>query len=377
MSTKLYLAAMSGTAGLSYSNPEGGRMKETAVGGKGRHRTAFLAVSAACAAAMVWMTGPYLLSLYLGATLAVLGYPAYHWLHGKGWRPWASAAAVTAATLLLVFSPLVGLSMMAVTEGGKIVGEMARPEQSPAKALSEALGRRPELRRLVGDSRRLEERMNSALRAAGQAASAVVFRFAKEIPEFLLQVALAFLAFYFFLVDGPRVRDAALRLGALDHGVQGELMKTLRDSTVSTVMAGLVAALVQAGLILAAFLLLGVPGAFFAGGLTFLFAWIPLVGTAPATVAGAAYLFSQEAWGRLAAMGVLGLLASVADSIVRPYVLKGREGMHPLLGFVAVVGGIRVFGMLGVFIGPILASLLVSLARMWPLVRDGGERIPR
>lgn len=348
-------------------------MEEAAVAGRGSHRTAFLAVFAACAAAMLWMTGPYLLSLYLGATLAVLGYPAYHWLHGKGWHPRTSAAAVTVATLLLVFAPLIGLSIMAVTEGGKLLLEVAQPEQSPAKALSEALSRRPELRRLVGDPRRLEGRMNSALRSAGQASSGVVLRFAKEIPEFLVQVALAFVAFYFFLVDGRLAKDAALRLGALDHGVQDELIRSLRDSTVSTVMAGLVAALVQSALILAAFLLLDVPGAFFAGGVTFLFAWIPLVGTAPATLAGAAYLFSQEAWGRLAGMGALGLLASVADSIVRPYVLKGREGMHPLMGFVAVVGGIRVFGMLGVFIGPILASLLISLAQMWPSVRSGGK----
>jgi predicted PurR-regulated permease PerM len=44
--------------------------------------------------------------------------------------------------------------------------------------------------------------------------------------------------------------------------------------------------------------------------------------------------------------------------------------MHPLVGLVAVFGGINMFGILGVFIGPILAAMLISLLKLWPQLRE-------
>ena len=124
--------------------------------------------------------------------------------------------------------------------------------------------------------------------------------------------------------------------------------------------------LLGAVMIASGFLILNVPGAFLAGGLTFIFAWIPVLGTLPASLAGTLYLYAQGETVKMFLMLGLALAAGLVDNVVRPLVLKGRADMHPLVGLVAIIGGIEMFGILGVFIGPIMAAMLLSLLRILP-----------
>jgi predicted PurR-regulated permease PerM len=66
-----------------------------------------------------------------------------------------------------------------------------------------------------------------------------------------------------------------------------------------------------------------------------------------------------------------GLFTGVIDNVVRTIVLKGRSNMHTLVTLVASFGGIGLFGIMGVFIGPVLASIGIALLQAWP---DIGRR---
>jgi predicted PurR-regulated permease PerM len=76
-------------------------------------------------------------------------------------------------------------------------------------------------------------------------------------------------------------------------------------------------------------------------------------------------------------MIVIGILTSLVDNFVRPIVLRGRGEMHPLVSLVAIFGGIQMFGLFGVFFGPILAAIVITLMTVWPMVgRRGGLPLP-
>ena len=331
------------------------------------HLITFLGALLACIAAVLWMVGPYLLSLFLGGTLAMLAYPAYRRLRARKWGPRTAATAVTALMLLLVILPLASFSILAVKQGIAIGRDLAHLKEFSPKVTA-ALNRSPLVSTVIGDPGRVDARLKSAIQAAGEFTRSAVLKLGRGVPEFLLQLVLALLAFFFFLLDGERFMDWLLGLGAFDRNVQERLVEAFRETTISAVLAGLAAAASLAALIAIGFLLLDVPGAFLAGGLTFIFAWIPLLGTAPALLAGLLYLYAQGSSIKLALMIVLGLATSAVDHLVRPWVLKGRAGMHPLVGLVAIFSGIQMFGILGVFIGPILAAMLLSLLNIWPAV---------
>ncbi|MDD5303914.1 MAG: AI-2E family transporter [Elusimicrobia bacterium] len=335
---------------------------------KRAHLAAFLGALFACFGVVVWMIGPYLLSLFLGGTLAMVAYPVHRRLRAWAWGPRTAASAVTALMLLLVVAPLTGFGVRAARQGVAIGRELAELKEFSPKAITAALSRWQLVRTVIGDPESVNASLKSAIQAAGQFAAAAVLTIGAGVPEFLLQLILALFAFYFFLRDGERFMDWLLGLGVFDRDVQERLVDSFRDTTISAVLAGLAAAVSQAALIVIGFLLLDVPGAFLAGGLTFIFAWIPMLGSVPASLAGLLYLYAQGTPVKMAMMIALGLAAGVIDNLVRPLVLKGRGDMHPLVGLVAIVGGISMFGIMGVFIGPIMAAMLLALLQIWPVV---------
>jgi predicted PurR-regulated permease PerM len=329
-----------------------------------------MAALLACTLAVMWMVGPYLLALFLGGTLAMLAYPLYHWLLAEAWSRRAAAFSVTTLMLLLVIAPIVAFSILALTQGIAMGQQLAQLDEFSPKAMTVVLSRWQWIRAVIGDPRLIDAWLRGMIQAAGTFASSGALKLIKGLPEFSLQIILSVLSFFFALLDGERFMNWLLGLGALDKTVQERLVEAFRTTTISAVLAGLAAAASLAVMISAGFLALGVPGAFLAGGLTFVFAWIPLLGTAPALLAGMLYLYAQGSMTKLGIMAALGLAASVVDHLIRPLVLKGRAGMHPLVGLVAIISGIRLFGLLGVFIGPILAAMLLSLLKIWPVVGD-------
>jgi predicted PurR-regulated permease PerM len=335
---------------------------------KRAHLVTFLGALLACLLAVLLMVGPFLLSLLLGGTLAMLAYPAYQWLEARNWGPRLAATVVTTLMLLVVFAPLTGFSILAVKQGITIGQNMAELREFSPMAITDFLSRWSLVRTVVGDPEVVNASLKSAIQSAGQLTRATVLKLGEGVPEFLLRLALALTAFFFFLLDGEQFMDWLLGLGVLDRNIQARLIESFRETTISAVLAGLAAAAALAAIIAVGFRLLDVPGAFLAGALTFIFAWIPLLGTAPALLAGLLYLYVQGSSVKMGMMVALGLGASAVDHLVRPMVLKGRAGMHPLVGVVSIISGIQMFGILGVFLGPILAALLLSLLRIWPVI---------
>ena len=134
------------------------------------------------------------------------------------------------------------------------------------------------------------------------------------------------------------------------------------------IWATVAAAGAQAVVMFFSFLLLGVPGAFLAGGATFVFAWIPFIGSVPVWIAGAIYLYTQDSMSLVITMIVLGMFTGIIDNYIRPLVLKGRDEVHPLVSLVSIFGGIAMFGIVGVFVGPVFTATLISLLQIWPTV---------
>lgn len=332
---------------------------------KTAHRFTFVGALLAFVAVALWMVGPYLLSLFLGGTLALVCHPFYCWLR-KRTGAVAAAAASTALLLLLIIAPLTAFSFLAVRQGIEVGREMSELKEFSPRAITAVLSRSRTVETLIGGPGAVNARLKGVIQTAGQMTGAAVMDFGKGVPEFIFQMALALMAFFFFLLDGQRFVDWLLGLDIFDRSVQEKLVEAFRDTTISAVLAGLAAAGSQALLISSGFLILGVPGAFLAGGATFILAWIPVLGSLPASLAGMLYLYAQGEPTKMALMAALAVAASLVDNIVRPLVLKGRADMHPLVGLVAIIGGIEMFGILGVFIGPIMAAMLLALLRIWP-----------
>ena len=189
-----------------------------------------------------------------------------------------------------------------------------------------------------------------------------------SIPDRLLLITLAMLSFFFFLVDGLAFIHFINNKIPLDLDVRKKLYDSFKNTAISVIWASIAAATAQSVIVFIIFLILGIPNGLLASGATFIFAWVPLIGAMPVWIAGIIYLYTQDRETAIIALVIIGLFTSLLDNYVRSWVLKGRNELHPLIGLVSIFGGINMFGILGVFVGPVFAATLISLIQIWPTV---------
>jgi len=173
-------------------------------------------------------------------------------------------------------------------------------------------------------------------------------------------------AFYFLLVDGRRLIRVLGRISPLQAAQTEELLREFANVSSATLVGAALTALVQAVLATLGFVLAGVPHAVFLGIATLIASFVPVIGTAiiwvPATVLLAltghltAAIF-VGAW--------CGVLLTLADNVVKPLAMRGKVEMHTGLVFLALLGGITMFGLLGIIAGPLVIAFLLALVRMY------------
>ena len=116
------------------------------------------------------------------------------------------------------------------------------------------------------------------------------------------------------------------------------------------------------------FMIFGVPSPLLWGTAVILAATVPLVGSPLGWVPAVVYLAVQGQAGP--ALGLLvycTVIVSGSDNVVKPLLLRGAARIHPLLGFLSIVGGVLAFGVFGFLIGPVILSLVLSAIRIYRL----------
>jgi predicted PurR-regulated permease PerM len=101
---------------------------------------------------------------------------------------------------------------------------------------------------------------------------------------------------------------------------------------------------------------------------------LPLFGSALVWLPAAAVLFIQGSTGRGVFMLIWGaVLVGTIDNLIRPWVVVARLPVHPLVVFVAMLGGVETFGLMGILFGPVILAVTMALFRMLREEMGGSE----
>lgn len=189
--------------------------------------------------------------------------------------------------------------------------------------------------------------------------------FFSDLTGFIMQTMMMFFALFFFLRDGRRMWHWLAAFSPLKPAQ----LQTLSDSMNSTILASvygvLAVGLAQGALLSLAFYVLGLPAPLLWGVVTALFSLVPLIGSAAVWLPASLLLLLNGNWGKgllLLAWGA-GIVA-MADNVIRPLVLSESTRMHGLQTFIALLGGLQAFGMIGLFIGPVVLALTIALIQI-------------
>jgi predicted PurR-regulated permease PerM len=192
------------------------------------------------------------------------------------------------------------------------------------------------------------------------------------LAGFAGQTVITFFILFFLFRDGPVIASHVAGLMPLTHQQAFRLFSSIQDAIVANLYGILVVAIVQGALTGIALAMLSVPSALMLGVLTGLCSLVPLVGTALVWVPASIYLFTAAPlWKGIFLLLWGSLIVGGSDNIIRPLVVRGRVEIHPLLVMFAIIGALDLFGFIGIFLGPMILSLLVALG---DLTRDEWRR---
>lgn len=320
---------------------------------------------------MLW---PFLLSMLIGLMLAIITRPLYLLLTRRGTGPKLSSAVTITLIILLVLVPLALFAVAAVKQGIELTQSLAGPQGAALlrKAIDSITAMKPAAY-LMENPAALQAKGIEFLHSAGAALSKILLVQAAALPGLALKMAIVFMIWFFALCDGDAFLKWLLVRLPLDMDLRGRMWTSFTNTVSIIVLATSAAATAQALVILAGFWVLGIPGMFIAAGITFIFAWIPILGSFPVCLAGAIYLYFAGGAGKIIALALVSLLASLLDYTVRPAFLNGHANMHPLLAILSIFAGLSAFGILGVILGPVVAAILFSMLESWRAEQPLGE----
>ncbi|MCO8067558.1 AI-2E family transporter [Acinetobacter schindleri] len=196
-----------------------------------------------------------------------------------------------------------------------------------------------------------------------------------EISKNLIKLGFAMLSLFFFYRDGEIILKQVSK--ALEKVIGPRVhhyLDTISDTTRAVVYGVGLTAIAQALLAGVSYFVAGVPNPMVLTIITFIFALIPF-GPPMAYGAVSLWLFSQGQ--TIEAIGVMAwgvCIVSTADNVIRPLVISGATQIPFLLIMFGVLGGIASFGLIGVFIGPVILAVLLAIWREW--LHENGQNEP-
>ena len=180
---------------------------------------------------------------------------------------------------------------------------------------------------------------------------------------------------FFLLRDGEdlahRIRDALPLRIAQQHALFRRFTMVIR----ATVKGSIVVAIVQGALGGLIFWLLGIEGALLWGAVMAVLSLLPAVGAGLVWLPVSLYLLATgEVWKGIALIAFGGLVISTVDNVLRPILVGGQTKIPDYLVLIATLGGITIFGVNGLVIGPVIAAMFLAAWNLFAEQQSANNR---
>ena len=315
---------------------------------------------------------PFITAIIIGAILVTLTYPGYlrlrAWMKGKSAR---AAIVMLVAITLLVVVPLTVIGLLLVQQANTVFQRLQSVDAQVMFHRLDLTSRLQWIRRIVPtfdpSTLSAERLLLPAVRLVPAWVASHGAALVSGIAGLLLDFALVVLSAFFFYVDGDAILDELAILSPLPGRYHRQFTSKFKEVIDATFLGQLASALAQGVATGIGLAIARVPGAAFWGAVATILGLLPMVGAAVIWVPAAIYLFisaSMGAGGYGAAIFLTlwgFLVVSLIDNVVRPWVMKGKSELPAIPLLFSVLGGLQAFGFVGLVIGPLVFSLLMSI----------------
>lgn len=310
---------------------------------------------------------PFIKPVAFAVIIAVVFNPLYQRLLKRTHRPGTASILTILIFITLLAIPASFLVVTATrqamdvgrhvsettTAHGGVVLTLERASAKPLATLSRYLRLPPgELRQ------RIEDKLNVwAARMMSQSGALLANLF-----SLIANLFIALITVFFLFRDGERVIEVIGGLLPLTKAQLQRILDGISNSIIANVYGMAAVGAAQGFLTAIGLAICSVSSSILLGLVAAICSLIPIIGTGLVWVPAAGYLIISGHPGKAVFLLVWGIfVVSSIDNIIRPLVIQGRVQAHPLLVLFALLGGVQAFGLIGLFAGPILLSVITVL----------------
>lgn len=340
--------------------------------GDGYRLLALAALTAGLIGLCVALAVPFLPALTWGVALAIMAWPLHVWVSRRLGRPGGAATISTAFVVAVLLIPGLFVSYQLAreaaataerTQGSSGLGSLHEkvaevPALGPAVTWMDQTGidLETEARKVIG-----QYTQDVTVLAQGSVAAVV---------QFLVMV---FVLFYLFR-DRRTFQNGVRDLMPLPRAESDRVFERAADSVHANLYATVVTSLidaVSAGLL---FWFLDLPAPFLWGVVIFVLSVLPVLGSGLVWVPTVAYLALSDRWLAALALTAWGVVTAIfVDNLLFVRLVGGRLRMHPVPALIAFLGGLALFGMSGIILGPAIFAITGAILDVWLHRQPAGD----
>jgi predicted PurR-regulated permease PerM len=322
--------------------------------------------------ALGWLLWPFISVIILATVITGVFNPIYRYLNQKV-NPTPASLITCLIIFLVLFIPV-----------SIFVGILANEAYALYLSAREALASNP-FKELIENSEIVErinqllanfgititgEEVNRAIAEVGRFVGLYLYEQARSMTANILSFVVNFffllLIIYYLLIDSQRLVSFIVGLSPLPDDQDEKLIQKFKDMAGAILIGNGLGGLIQGTLGGVVFAFFGFQSAFLWGVIMALLAFLPIVGIGAVFLPAAVYLFLQ---GRVGA-GIFfivfyGLLSGGIEYFFKPKLVGKRVQMHTLLVFLSIIGGLKLFGILGIIYGPLVVTAFLTLTDIY------------
>jgi len=319
---------------------------------------------------------PFLVPLGWAAVFGVIFYSLNKRFERK-WGRTQSAVLITLGVTLILIVPVLLLAAMFVREGIAAALDIQTAMAGGGYGwLNHAWGWIASKIAAGGIALDLPGLVRQGAGQAGEYMATELGRVIRNIVVFLFELFVMLFALFYFLRDGDSILGRFRLFLPFEETMTERMLAEARELIFASVTTSLVIAGAQGTICGGAFAIVGLGSPIFWGVVMGFLSLLPVVGAWPVWIPAAIWLFSTGHAGRaIILIAICGALGATIDNILRPVLLGGRASLNGLLVFISVLGGIAVFGVLGVVLGPIVVATTVGILDVYS-GKSVTERVP-
>ena len=317
---------------------------------------------------------PFFSAIVAAVVLAVVTRRPYDWLTSRIKNRSTCAAITLVAVVLAVIVPTFFLAQELGKQAFTTIAAFRNGAHQ--EKIAGFIANRPALAARIEDFTNSID-INNAARGTAAYLGGNLAGFLGNSVRIITQLVVMLFLLFFLLRDRALALTSLRSLLPLRDDETSELLRRVGDTVLATALGRLTIAAVQGVLAGLAFWVLGVPGVVLWAFTLAVCAMVPAFGSFLVWGPVAIYLGLTGHWGKAALLAIWGgLIVSTIDNILYPILIGSHLRAHTVTILLSVLGGIALFGPIGIVLGPVLFTIADTLLDIWHTRTNQSPQLP-